>query len=126
MLVVPADHPFAGTQILTERLAEIPLILFPQGNGFRDYLDQALSLPGVQLTIKMETDSVEAIKRFVEAGLGASFLPRSAVQEELLHGSMAAVMLTDVAPLQRSTYLAYLTNRYQTFGMREFIALLTS
>jgi len=125
ILVVPIDHPFAGTNILAERLVEIPLILFPHGNGFRSYLDQALAQASVPVTIKMETDSVEAIKRFVEAGLGASFLPRSAVQEELSRNTMAGVTLTDLAPLQRTTYLAYLTNRYQTFGMRHFIQQLT-
>jgi DNA-binding transcriptional LysR family regulator len=69
---------------------------------------------------------VEAIKRFVETGLGASLLPHSAVQEELTRGTTAAVTLSDIAPLQRTTYLAYLSNRYQTFGMREFIRLLTA
>ena len=126
ILLVPADHPFAGTTILAERLVEIPLILFPHGNGFRSYLDRALAQTGMPLTIKMETDSVEAIKRFVEAGLGASFLPRSAVQEELSRGTMAAVLLSDIAPLQRTTYLAFLANRYQTFSMRQFIALLST
>lgn len=125
ILVAPFEHPFAGTNILAERLAEIPLILFPHGNGFRSYLDQALAQACIPVTIKMETDSVEAIKRFVEAGLGASFLPRSAVQEELTHGTLAAVGLINLAPLQRTTYLAYLTNRYQTFGMRHFLQLLT-
>ncbi len=126
ILVAPADHPFAESTILAERLVELPLILFPHDSGFRTYLDQALAQTGMPLTIKMETDSVEAIKRFVEAGLGASFLPRSAVQEELSRGTLARVTLRDIAPLQRTTYLAYLTNRYQTCGMRQFIALLRS
>ncbi len=34
------------------------------------------------------------------------------------------VQLRDLAPLRRTTYLAYLANRYQTFGMRAFIDLL--
>ena len=126
ILVVPTDHPFAGKNILAERLVEIPLILFPHGNGFRTYLDQALAQTGMPLTVKMETDSVEAIIRFVETGLGASFLPRSAVQEELSRNKMAVVTLTDIAPLQRTTYLAYQTNRFQTFSMRRFMELLTA
>ncbi|MHB9134543.1 MAG: LysR family transcriptional regulator [Armatimonadota bacterium] len=123
LLVTPADHPLAGTTITTERLVEMPLILFPHGNGFRTYLDQTLVQTGVPLTVKMETDSVEAIKRFIEVGLGTSFLPQSAVQEELARGTMATVSLADIAPLRRTTYLAHMTNRYQTTGMRTFMAL---
>jgi len=126
ILVVPPEHPFANESIHTERLVEVPLILFPHGNGFRAYLDQALIQTGMPITVKMETDSVEAIKRFVEAGLGASFLPRSAVQEELSRGTLAAIVLPDIAPLQRTTYLAYQSNRYQTFSVRHFLHLLCS
>jgi DNA-binding transcriptional LysR family regulator len=124
VLVVPADHPFARQEIPAERLVEIPLILFPQDSGFRGYLDQALA--GSSLLVKMETDSVEAIKRFIEVGLGASFLPLSAVREELTRGTVAAVSIRYLDPLRRTTYLAYRTHGYQTNGMRRFIDLITS
>ncbi|MHB9026708.1 MAG: LysR family transcriptional regulator [Armatimonadota bacterium] len=125
-LVVPADHRFAGQKITTERFGEIPLILFPAGNGFRAYVDQALAQSGMPLLVKMESDSVEAIKRFVEVGLGASFLPISAVQEELTRGTLARVSMVNTPPLRRTTYLAWMTNRYQTTSMRTFMALTTS
>lgn len=51
----------------------------------------------------METDSVEAIKSFVASGLGASFLPRSAVAKELSARVLRRVVLPGIPELQRST-----------------------
>src|SRR5262249_44398093 len=82
ILVTPSRHPLANRAVPAEALAQAPLILFPQGTGFRGYLDRALADAAIPVHVKMESDSVEAIKSFVEVGLGVSFLPAAAVEAE--------------------------------------------
>src|SRR5436190_874079 len=41
VLVAPPGHALAARTVLAEEMAEAPLILFPHGTGFRDYLDRA-------------------------------------------------------------------------------------
>jgi len=85
------------------QLEALPLILFPQSTGFRAYLDQKLGAARLARLVKMETDSVEGIKSFVASGLGASFLPRSAVAKELAARVLRRVVLPGLPELQRST-----------------------
>jgi LysR family transcriptional regulator, low CO2-responsive transcriptional regulator len=84
-------------------LEQLGLILFPKATGFRQYLDQRLGARLRAGKVKMETDSIEAIKSFVAVGLGASFLPISTVQDELSRGTLARVEPRGVGKLRRST-----------------------
>ena len=59
-----------------------------------------------QIQISMELDSTEMIKRFVMAGLGASFLAASNCREEVGGGKLAAVSLGP-EPLIRKVGLIY-------------------
>jgi DNA-binding transcriptional LysR family regulator len=124
LLVAPPGHPLAGQSVPPAALVDAPLILFPRGTGFRADLDRALAGWGAAALIKMESDSVEAIKSFVAVGLGLSFLPASAVEEELAAGTLRPVTLTGVPPLQRATTLIYRPDRYLPSAAREFLRLL--
>ena len=124
-LIVPPDHPFAGGEMPAEELPHVPLILFPSDSGFRCYLDRELAAAGISAQVKMETDSVEAIKSFVAIGLGASFLPASAVAVEISAGVLAQVVLTHFPPLQRSTSVLYRADRYRTRAMQGFLQVMS-
>ena len=126
VLVVPPDHPLAGTVSTPFRLASVPLILFPRGAGFRAYLDRFFASVQCPVSVKMETDSMEAIKSFVGAGLGASLLPLSAVRQEVEDGTLARVTLAGTDPPQRETFAAYRSDRYLCAAARQFLALLTA
>jgi DNA-binding transcriptional LysR family regulator len=123
-LVVPSGHPLAGRSIPAEAIGTLPLILFPEGTGFRSYLGRALGTAGIPLRVKMESDSAEAIKSFVEVGLGASFLPLAAVRAELEGGSLALVTVEELPPLHRKTAVLYRMDRYLSAGARGFLQLL--
>jgi len=125
-LVAPPDHPLAGIAVTPERLVSIPLILFPRGAGFRAYLDHFFAALRCPISVKMETDSVEAIKSFVGAGLGASLLPLSAVQQEIDDGRLARIPLAGVDPPRRETFAAYRTDRYMSVAAKRFLDLLVS
>jgi DNA-binding transcriptional LysR family regulator len=105
-------------------LEQLPLILFPESTGFRAYLDQKLGAARLARQVKMETDSVEAIKSFVTSGLGASFLPRSAVAKELSARTLRRVALPGLPPLQRSTRVVRRRGRALNATAMRFLELL--
>lgn len=102
----------------------VPLILFQKGSGFRDYLDRVLADAGVGISVKMETDSVEAIKSFVHVGLGASLLPLSSVEAEIESGQLTRVVWKDLPELRRKTSVIYCTDRYMSKAAKGFLELL--
>ncbi|MDQ2730715.1 MAG: LysR family transcriptional regulator [Armatimonadota bacterium] len=124
-LVADPRHPFAGQTVEGEELAAAPFILFPEGTGFREYLDHTLSLSGLKVKVKMESDSVEAIKSFVGVGLGLSFLPQLAVAGEMESGILACVSVKGMEPLRRTTAAIYRKDRRLSVGARALIGILT-
>ncbi len=117
VLVVEPAAAKAG-HVAVERLG---LILFPKTTGFRQYLDQRLGTRRQAFRVKMETDSVEAIKSFVAVGLGASFLPITTVQEELRQGTLARVEPRGVGKLRRRTAVLWRRALRQSVAMRSFL-----
>jgi DNA-binding transcriptional LysR family regulator len=105
-------------------LESLPLILFPQSTGFRAYLDRKLGAERLGRLTKMESDSVEAIKSFVASGLGASFLPLSAVAHELSARSLRRLSLRGLPALRRSTSVVYRRDRTPGRAAACFLAIL--
>jgi DNA-binding transcriptional LysR family regulator len=124
VLVTPRGHPLADRRLPLEELAEAPLILFPKSTGFREYLDRALAEAGVAARVKMESDSVEAIKSFVAVGLGVSFLPAAAVEAEVAAGDMARAEIAGLPALRRQTSVLHRFDRHLSAGARGFLAIL--
>jgi len=88
---------------------------------FRAYLDRTLIQYDIALRVRMESDSVEAIKSFVAVGLGASFLPASAVAAELVEGSMVAVEVIGLPHLRRQTAAVYRTTGHLNAAAQGFL-----
>ncbi len=87
-LLLPASHALAGAgEIAPEDLVPYPLLL-PRGGRTRTMLDEFLLPVRDKVTLSMELESSEMIKRFVLAGLGISFLARTYAQAELRSGSL--------------------------------------
>ncbi len=124
VLVAPGDFGAGGEPLSPEALAETPLILFPQGTGFRHYLDSAFRSAGLVPRVKMESDSAEAIKSFVTVGLGLAFLPAAAVEDEVAGGLLARVSVAGLPPLRRRTSVLHRADRHLGTGARAFLELL--
>ena len=84
-----------------EELANTPLLI---SEGFRALVEDQLAPYGVTLRVAVEIDAIEAIRRMVIAGLGASILPLSAVREDVAAGRISAATVAGVE-LSRSLVL---------------------
>ncbi len=94
VLVVPCGHAWAGKEISLNALASAKLLVRERGSGTREVLEQALKRAGAPLLpvqIAMELSSTEAILACVEAGLGAGFPSRFALERQRALGTLAVV-----------------------------------
>jgi DNA-binding transcriptional LysR family regulator len=100
-LIVPARHPLADKKtVLPQDLVEHFLILPKQGKT-RTRLNEWLEPVEDDIKISMELDSTEMMKRFVMAGLGASFLAVSNCGEEIAAGKLCAIPLAPERMVRR-------------------------
>ena len=100
-LIVPARHALADRKsVLPQDLVEHFLILPKQGKT-RTRLNEWLEPVEDDIRISMELDSTEMMKRFVMAGLGASFLAVSNCGEEIAAGKLLAISLAPERMVRR-------------------------
>ncbi len=100
-LLAPVDHPLASRESVTCRdLTGTPLLL-PKSGTTRTRLNAFLEPVDDRISVSMELDSTEMIKRFVMAGLGLSFLAVSHCAEELATGRVVAVSLAPDPMIRR-------------------------
>jgi DNA-binding transcriptional LysR family regulator len=111
----------AGRATLAE-LAEESWIVREPGSGTRETLDQALRHQHRALTIRLELEHTEAIKRAVEFGLGIACISRLALREAFRRGSLVAIETPEL-DLRRDFQFLWHRRKFQTAGMREFIGL---
>ena len=100
---------------------EYPVISFPTNTGFRSWLDRTLAASGIVANVKMESDSIEAIKSFVAIGLGGSFLPEVAVAAEIRAKVLSKVLVRGLSRLRRRTAVIRRHDRYLTGAARGFL-----
>jgi DNA-binding transcriptional LysR family regulator len=92
----PADPAVARQRASLHDLAEEGIIAYPAGSTTRRMIDAVFDAHGVSVRARMEISSPEAMKRFVQAGLGVSILPRPVVAGEIRRGALHAISLPGV------------------------------
>ena len=116
-------HPLTKAgNISIEQLLQEPWILREKGSGTRETFDRALQNNQSRLNIRLELEHTEAIKRAVESGLGIGCISRLALKEAFRRGSLVPLATPDLN-LGRYFYFLWHKQKYQTTGMREFIAM---
>jgi len=92
-VIVPKGHPLAGKrQVVASDLVGLPLLL-PKSGTTRSRLNAWMEAVEDEISISMELDSTEMMKRFVLAGLGISFVAATHCREEVTSGRLAAIPL---------------------------------
>lgn len=125
VLLVHPGHPFCQRRAVRPHdLRGEPLIFFEQGSSYRAYLEEFFRREQVTPRIRMDLDSIEAMKRMAEIGLGVTIVPRLSVRAEIERGTLVPIDLLGVAPLTRATMVAYRKGRYLSGPMRAFLDVL--
>jgi DNA-binding transcriptional LysR family regulator len=124
VLVVPADHPFAGRKSVTlEEVAGNRLLAVTQGRR-REKLDMMFLEAKLTPRIVMELDSNELLKRLILAGIGIGFLPRINVVDDVRAGSLQIVDVEGVH-LPRALALIFRNDRVMNRAAEVFFTVAT-
>ncbi len=124
VLVCPPDHALARRPRLSAAsLANQRFIAFDRDIPTRRLVDRFLRAARTPVTITMELDNIETIKRSVEAGLGISILPRSALENEVKAGTLMARPFA-AARLTRPIGIIYRRGREQSAAVQAFLETL--
>jgi DNA-binding transcriptional LysR family regulator len=95
-VIVPPKHPLAAQRSVTiEQLAEHRLIV-PRTGRTRALFEGLFASRGLEPRISLELASVEAIKKFVSAGLGVSLISRSFAAHEAAAGLLRVIPLEGI------------------------------
>lgn len=118
----PNYHLAKHAGLTMEELAAEPWIMREQGSATRETLVHAMRHHSSPLNIRLELQHTEAIKRAVEFGLGIGCISRLALREAFRRGSLVPIA-TPCLNLSRQFQFVWHKQKYQTAGMREFLAL---
>lgn len=124
ILVCPPGHALAGRTITLEALAEASLILMQEGAGVRQLVEDELRRQGRRLRDLRATLVLglqESVRSAVQAGYGATFISRRAVEAELAAGSLAEVRVKGL-DLQRQISIARASGRVPSRAAEAFLA----
>ncbi|NWF98291.1 MAG: LysR family transcriptional regulator [Nitrospirae bacterium] len=114
-LIAVSAPNFVKKKILTlKELVQYPMVLREDGSGTRKvtekfFMEKEISLDDIQIAGLF--GSTDSIKQAVKAGLGVSILSKFSVSEELVHGTLEEIKLSDIK-MRRKFYIA--THRKRT------------
>jgi DNA-binding transcriptional LysR family regulator len=100
-LLIPANHRLASASRVLPSDMVGEQILLPKTGATRARLNTWLESVHDELTVSMELDSTEMIKRFVMANLGISFIAHSHCQEEEAAGKVTCIPLGPESMIRR-------------------------
>ena len=96
LVVVPSTHALAqASDITLEQLAQVPLMLLERYSMLRDTLADAFTAHGLSLRPMHQASNLSTLLGMVDAGLGATLLPRSMAQR-YAHDTRAVLRVADV------------------------------
>ncbi|MEC4894745.1 MAG: LysR substrate-binding domain-containing protein [Oscillatoria sp. PMC 1051.18] len=108
VVVAKKGHPLSGkSKVPIKSLSNEAFIMRESGSGTRRAVQQLFAKHKVNVSVKLELGSNEAIKQAIAGGLGISVLSANCLIPE---GTMAELTVLDVQhfPIQCSWYVAYL------------------
>jgi len=93
ILVCSPEHKFAKRRrpITLRDLSGLPVIGFDRELRVRRSLDRDLAKRGVEISVVMEFDNIDTIKRAVAVNTGISLLPEPSVRNELREGALVHI-----------------------------------
>jgi len=126
VVLVPNDHPLVGKRnISLAQIANEPFIMREAGSGTRIAVERLFREHDLELRVRMELGSNEAIKQAIIGGLGISVLSRHTLA---LDAAMGQLTILDVKhfPIKRQWYAAYPAGKQPTIVAQTFLEYLRS
>jgi DNA-binding transcriptional LysR family regulator len=122
VLAVGRDCPLPE-KIEKDELKELDFLVREQGSGTGNSIERFLNQVGLspaELKIRATLGSSSAIKEAIKSGLGSSIISRTAIREELSHGTLRTIEVSGLT-MHRSFYIVTakkrsLPNQYLAFA----------
>lgn len=102
---------------------EVPFVINETACVFRQIFERYLQEKSITLGYTVELWSIPTIKNLVKSGMGVTYLPRFAVQEELEWGELAEIP-TEVAHSSITAVCACRRNKWMSPAMELFAELM--
>ena len=124
LVVFCAPNHYLATHknLSDDDLIKAKWILRESGSGTRQAFDFAMHGILSQLTVNLELQHTEAIKRAVESGMGIGCLSRITLQDAFKRGSLIPLDLPH-RDLHRQFYLILHKNKYRSAGIENWITV---
>ncbi|QJP14557.1 LysR family transcriptional regulator [Starkeya sp. ORNL1] len=103
VVVMPRHQRGVSPVVTLDELASMPMLVT---RGIRAMVDEQLASHGVCIEVECEIDAVEAIRRMLLRGRGASIMPISAFRKEINDGLLTGLAVGGVN-LSRTIMLAH-------------------
>ena len=117
------DHPLAKEKnISIDKLYKQAWVLREKGSGTRETFDRVFGKNQKNMTIRLELEHTEAIKRAVESGIGIGCISRLALKDEFKRGNLVALDVKSIK-LDRYFYFLWHKSKYQANGIKQFLIM---
>jgi DNA-binding transcriptional LysR family regulator len=123
LIVISSLSLTRSNRITLKELIKFPMVLREEGSGTRRETEKILEGRGItrdDIKIAGIFGSTDAIKQAVKAGLGVSIISRFSVKDELKHGVLKEIKLTDIQ-MRRKFYIV--THKKRTLPLAYSIFL---
>jgi DNA-binding transcriptional LysR family regulator len=120
-LIVDPRHPLAGKESVSVReLGAESFIAHNVSSPYRERVVQTFEKYRTPLNISMELPTLEAIKKFVERGMGVALVPRLTARDEIARGQVVALTVPEMR-LERRLHLIYRKGATLSHAARAFL-----
>lgn len=118
------EHPLAQKEsVYPEDLTDESMILTEKGCSYRILFENMLTQYAIKPRSIIETGNVQAIKQLTMSGLGITFLPLVAVEEEFLQHRLAKLNWKGPS-FEMLTQVIYHRNKWISAPLKAFIELI--
>ena len=120
VVVAPPNHPLsAARQISVKRLEQETFLVREPGSGTRSAMERFFAAHRININRGMETDTNEAIKQAVQAGMGLAIMSLHTVELELETKRLKVLDVQDF-PIMRHWHVVNRKNKRLSSAARAF------
>ncbi|MDE4542774.1 selenium metabolism-associated LysR family transcriptional regulator [Thermoanaerobacterium sp. R66] len=125
-LICSKEHQWAKKNIIQmDDLSKADFIMREVGSGTREIFENTMKSHNIEYDIKLELNSIEAIKKAVEANLGVSVISKLALNEELKSSKLIKIEIEGIK-FTRKFNIIYHKDKYLSDLHKKFIDFICS